>query len=124
MDAPLHHLELYVSHLEASERFWSWLLSELGYQPYQRWSKGFSYRLDKTYLVFVQTETRHMEPPYHRKHTGLNHLAFRIDPASLDAWRKRLEDRGIPLLYPDQEIPDALFFEDPDRIKVELAAYD
>ena len=124
MDGTLHHIELYVSNLEASQTFWGWFLGELGYQPYQDWPQGFSYRLESTYLVFVATEKPHQSPPYHRKRTGLNHIAFRIDPASLEGWRMRLKERGIPLLYPDQELPDALFFEDPDRIKVELAAYD
>ena len=72
----IHHLEIYVSNLEESTIFWEWLLSELGYTPYQKWDKGQSYKLNDTYLVFVQTEDEYLDVAYHRKRVGLNHLAF------------------------------------------------
>lgn len=31
----LHHIEIYVSDLSRSEKFWSWLLGRLGYVEYQ-----------------------------------------------------------------------------------------
>lgn len=34
----MHHIELYVSDLEASRRFWGWFLKELGFKEYQKWS--------------------------------------------------------------------------------------
>ena len=35
-----------------------------------------SLRLGETYIVFVQTEERFLDVPYHRSRVGLNHLAF------------------------------------------------
>lgn len=31
----MHHLELYVSDLETSRRFWGWFLKELGYKEFR-----------------------------------------------------------------------------------------
>ena len=59
MTGAIHHIEIYVSDLQRSIDFWSWLLSELGYEEYQKWDEGVSYKLGETYLVFVQTEERY-----------------------------------------------------------------
>lgn len=125
----LHHVEINVSDLDASVAFWGWLLARWGYEPYQRWDAGASYRLGATYLVFVQTVGRHVERGYHRSATGLNHLAFHAaDAGEVDALTRELELRGVPILYRDRHPhaggPDvyAVFFEDPDRIKVEVVA--
>lgn len=125
----LHHIELYVSNLKKSKEFWGWLLSELGYKVYQEWDSGISYILGKTYLVLVQTEDAYQDIPYHRKRTGLNHLAFRLSSrADVDAYATALKERSVPILYEDRHPYAggsdyyAVFFEDPDRIKVELVA--
>jgi catechol 2,3-dioxygenase-like lactoylglutathione lyase family enzyme len=130
MKGLLHHIEIYVSNLEKTKLFWSWLLiEELGYEEYQNWSEGISYKLDHTYLVFVQTEKKHLDQPYHRKQTGLNHLAFHGESkAMVDELSLKLEKRGINILYKDKhphaggENYYAVFFEDPDRIKIEVVA--
>ena len=123
----LHHVEIYVSNLEQSSSFWGWFLGELGYTLYQSWDKGRSYILGDTYIVFVQTEERFLDVAYHRCRTGLNHLAFHASSREqVDHLKSLLEQRGVVLLYPEKA-PFAggaygLFFEDPDRIKVELVA--
>ncbi|WP_233096148.1 VOC family protein [Alicyclobacillus sp. SO9] len=125
----LHHVEVNVSHLESSIQFWGWLLDYLGYQLYQEWSQGQSWKKGNTYIVFVQTVQRHLETGYHRKRTGLNHLAFHAESREeVDELTQVLRTRGIPILYesshPYAGGPEhyAVFFEDPDRIKVELVA--
>jgi catechol 2,3-dioxygenase-like lactoylglutathione lyase family enzyme len=77
----------------------------------------------------VQTEPRHLAPPYHRCHVGLNHLAFHAaSRAQVDELTAALRQRGVPILYADRHPyaggPGyyAVFFEDPDRIKVEVVA--
>ncbi|MGF7032611.1 catechol 2,3-dioxygenase-like lactoylglutathione lyase family enzyme [Paenibacillus mucilaginosus] len=125
----LHHVEVNVSNLAESEAFWGWLLRRLGYTPYQRWEQGFSFRHGHTYLVFVQTGERFLVPPYHRCRVGLNHLAFYArSKEQVDELTLELKERGCSLLYPDRHPyaggPGhyAVFFEDPDRIKVEVVA--
>ncbi|QFT89024.1 hypothetical protein FIU87_10235 [Bacillus sp. THAF10] len=129
MKGILHHVELYVSNLAESKIFWGWLLEELGYTSYQSWDKGHSWKLNDTYLVFVQTEDEYLEPSYHRKRVGLNHLAFHVESRrEVDELTEKLVERNIPILYQENhpfaggKDYYAVFFEDPDRIKVELVA--
>lgn len=129
MNGILHHVELNVMNLKRSKAFYDWLLPQLGYVLYQEWPQGFSYKLNETYLVFVEVEPPHRRKVYHRRAVGLNHLAFHTDKALIETIMGQLALKGIPILYPDRHPyaagPDAyaLFFEDPDRIKIELAAY-
>ncbi|MGR9049796.1 VOC family protein [Halobacillus faecis] len=125
----LHHVEIYVSNLKKSESFWNWFLEELGYQSYQKWEEGQSWKLGETYLVFVQTENKFLDVPYHRCRTGLNHLAFHASSRErVDEMTKMLKERGITILYENEhpfaggEDYYAVYFEDPDRIKVEFVA--
>ncbi|MCJ8011244.1 VOC family protein [Paenibacillus sp. KQZ6P-2] len=124
----LHHVEINVSDLKRSREFWEWFLTGLGYVIFQEWEQGFSFKFGPTYLVFVQTEERFLDTAYHRKATGLNHLAFHAkSPAQVNEMAAALKQKGISVLYEDKYPyaggPEhyAVFFEDPDRIKVELA---
>jgi catechol 2,3-dioxygenase-like lactoylglutathione lyase family enzyme len=125
----VHHIEINVSDLHRSVEFWNWLLIELGYKPFQQWDLGKSWKLASTYLVLVQTEASHIPAGYHRKHTGLNHLAFHAASRDqVDKITAELHKRGYEILYPDRhpfaggQNYYAVFFEDPDRIKVEIVA--
>ncbi len=126
----LHHVEIYVSDLARSRAFWEWLLcEELGYKIHQEWLKGVDFIYGDTYIVFVQTEQKQLDAGYNRCRTGLNHLAFHARSKShVDDLTAKLRERGIIILYPDRHPyaggPDyyAVFFEDPDRIKVEVVA--
>jgi catechol 2,3-dioxygenase-like lactoylglutathione lyase family enzyme len=125
----LHHVEMYVSDLRRSADFWGWLLEELGYEPFQKWENGVSWRCGETYLVFVQAEERFLDIPYHRCRVGLNHLAFYArSREQVDVLTEELRRRGVTILYEDRH-PHAggsdhyaVYFEDPDRIKVEVVA--
>lgn len=125
----LHHLEIYVSNLSKSSEFWGWLLGELGYDPYQKWDSGISWKHGETYLVFVQAEERYLDIAYHRSRVGLNHLAFHAESRQqVDEITTQLMEKGINILYQEKhpfaggDSHYAVFFEDPDRIKVELVA--
>ncbi|MGO1060805.1 VOC family protein [Planococcus sp. FY231025] len=70
-----------------------------------------------------------MHLPYHRKASGLNHLAFRADSRSeVDRLAEKMRLSDVPMLYEDRYPfaggPDhyAVFLEDPDRLKIEIAA--
>ncbi|RPH94483.1 hypothetical protein EHM69_07210 [candidate division KSB1 bacterium] len=131
MRGALHHVEIYVHDLRSARDFWGWLLPKLGYKLYSEWGRGFDYIFGETYLVFVQTEERFNQPPFHRCHAGLNHLAFHGGTrAEVDALTDELRARGAKILYKDRHPyaggPDhyAVFFEDPMRMKVEVVASD
>ena len=77
----------------------------------------------------MQTEEKYLDIPYHRCGTGLNHLAFHAKSRDhVDEITNQLKEKGIPILYPEKHPYAggkdyyAVYFEDPDRIKVELVA--
>ncbi|WP_198022543.1 VOC family protein [Carnobacterium pleistocenium] len=125
----LHHIEIYVSDLKKSTEFWGWYLEELGYTSFQKWEEGQSWKLDETYIVFVQTKEPFLDNPYHRARVGLNHLAFYASSRQhVDDMTEKLKNKGVSILYTKKhpfaggENHYAVYFEDPDRIKVELVA--
>lgn len=121
----LNHIEIYVSDLATSRRFYEFLLNNLGYNLYQDWKEGFSFLKDGIYLVFVQAPDHFLQMGFHRTRVGLNHLAFEVT-GDLEDWRQDLVGIGVRLLY-DDAFPYAgggdckrLYFLDPDGIKIEL----
>ncbi|MCX7835257.1 MAG: hypothetical protein N2450_04210 [bacterium] len=118
----LHHIEINVTDLNRSRVFWEWLLKKFNYTLYQEWKSGFSYLLQGTYIVFVQVDPHYLQPPFHRKRVGLNHIAFYVNEISLlEQIKHECKIKEIPQLYQNQSLEDnVLFLEDPDRIKVEL----
>lgn len=125
----IHHIEIYVSDLNRSIDFWDWFLKDLNYHVFQKWEKGISWKFENTYIVFVQAEEKYLEAGYHRSRVGLNHIAFHArSNEHVDEMTAMLRGRGIPILYEDKHPYAggkgyyALYFEDPDRIKVELVA--
>jgi catechol 2,3-dioxygenase-like lactoylglutathione lyase family enzyme len=123
----LHHVEINVSSLEVSLRFWQPLLLMLGYTQHQNWPAGRSFMLNGTYLVFVQASD--LQQGFNRRGVGLNHLAFQAgSQAQVDEMAGWLRTSGFRLLYesayPYAGGPEhyALYCEDPDKIKVEIVA--
>jgi catechol 2,3-dioxygenase-like lactoylglutathione lyase family enzyme len=126
----LHHIEIYVSDLERSARFWTPLMERLGYGS-ERWSGGINYIEGESdpYLCLLPAPAEHLAAGYHRKRVGLNHLAFRgRSRAHVDELAAWLKQAGYTMLYEDRypyaTAPDyyAMYCEDPDRIKVEVVA--
>ena len=77
----------------------------------------------------IETEAQHKEVPFHRKNTGINHLAFNVgSKENVDKfYGEFLKKNAISALYESPKIfPEygpnyyAVFFEDPDRIKLEV----
>lgn len=123
----IHPIEMYVSNLKTSRKFYSFLLEALGYELFQEWEEGFSYKRQETYLVFVQVDAVYQDKGYHRKQVGLNHLAFAVENREqVDALKESLLKLGVTELYPERFPfaggPDyyAFYCEDPDRIKLEI----
>jgi catechol 2,3-dioxygenase-like lactoylglutathione lyase family enzyme len=77
----------------------------------------------------VQTEGARTGRRPHRKDPGLNHVALRVERrADVDRFHDEfLTPRGTPVLYGGpRDYPEyrpgyyAVFFEDPDRLKLEV----
>jgi len=124
----LHHVELWVPDLERAAASWGRLLEAMGYEAYQDWSNGRSWRLGETYLVFERSPDL-VDVPYDRRRPGLNHLAFRVaDPERVDALTATAERYGWTLMFPDRHPyaggPEhyAAYLENSDGFEVELVA--
>jgi catechol 2,3-dioxygenase-like lactoylglutathione lyase family enzyme len=124
----LHHVELWVPDLERAVRQWGWLLTELGFRPFQNWPAGRSWALGTTYLVLEQSPDL-TAAVHERQRPGLNHLAFyagdhgRVDhlveTGQSHGWLPLFEDRyphaGGPAHY-------AGYLVNADGYEVELVA--
>lgn len=103
----MHHIEIYVSNLDKSRTFYSWLLELLGFEIYQNWAQGFSYKKDSFYIAFVQTKIKYIKNGYNRCNIVLNHLAISCESKEkIDEIRKVLIEKEITLLY-DERYPNA-----------------
>ncbi len=124
----LHHVEVWVPHLDRAAASWGWLLGQLGYEPFQRWSDGISFRLGPTYLVFERSPAM-ADGPHERTRPGLNHLAFHAaDRGQVDALVAAAPEHGWSLLFPERHPhaggPDhyAAYLENVDGFEIELVA--
>jgi len=124
----LHHVELWVPDLERAVTSWGWLLERLGWEPYQNWAAGRSWRMGETYVVLERspalTGDRH-----DRTRPGLNHLAFHVQSrGDLDALVAEASTHGWTLLFPDRHPYAggaehyAAYLEDGDGFEAELVA--
>lgn len=121
----LHHVEINVTDLAKSKEFWRCLLCDwFGYHVYQEWPKGISFKQSQTYLVFIQADPVYVVAGYLRRRTGLNHLAFYAPSREfIDQLSQEIFMKKIKILYGSPLTNDgnySLFFEDSDRIKIEI----
>lgn len=124
----LHHVELWVPDLDRATASIGWLLEALGYQLFQEWPAGRSWRRGATYIVVEQSPALD-GTTHHRHQPGLNHLAFHAGgPRQLDRLVAEAADHGWVLMFADRHPfaggPDhrAAYLENADGFEVELVA--
>lgn len=125
----LHHVDIYVRDLEKQTTFWDWFLTELGYQQFQKWETGISWKKGDFYYVISIGNQELIQAPYQKGGIGLNHLAFATEKReTVDRLRGAIEKHGGVNLY-DADYPYAggpnhyaLYFTDPEGMKMELVA--
>jgi len=128
--AQLYHLQINVADASRSLPFYKAFLGYLDYRTVYDTDAmaGFSGR--GTDIWVGVAGPAHTGPGFHRKRTGLNHLAFRVDRREdVDRFQAEfMAPRKLPALYgTPREFPEyrpgyyAVFFEDPDRLKLEIA---
>jgi len=125
----LQHVEINVTNLERSKGFYDDLLTWIGYSSVMDekdiagWSNG------DIEIFLVNCEADHRRSGFHRKHVGLNHIAFTAGSREeVDRFFKDfLSTRSITVLYGGPKAyPEyrptyySVYFEDPDRIKLEF----
>jgi len=124
----IQHIEINVSNFQKSKAFYQDFLEWLGYKrilnekDFAGWDNGEA-------KIFVTYLERYKESGFHRRRVGLNHIAFQAkSKADVDRLHSDfLVPRSIKVLYGGpKEYPEyrkgyyAVYFEDPDRIKLEF----
>lgn len=128
MKTSLSHIGINLSSEEKCFVFWQDLLKYLEFDLMLD-GNHFDASDGHTFLCFSTTKSGNREPAFHRKRTGLNHIAFSVSSREeVDQFVKEyLRPRHIAVLYEGAKEYDyvpgyyAVYFEDPDRIKIEIA---
>lgn len=125
----VYHIQINVSNKEKSFLFYKDLLTYLGYKVKTEAKWGLGMTNGKTDLWVIATSEKYKGNSYHRKQTGLNHISFGVEKKNdVDKFTEEfLKTRKIKPIYDSprefREYTEgyyAVFFEDPDRIKLEV----
>src|SRR5690349_18860747 len=128
MKAVIGHVGLNLSS-KANLVFWQELLEYLDFKIMPDGKSHFDAWDGRSYLCIGITGSKFKAPSFHRKRTGLNHVALAVESADMvdQFTEKFLKPRGIDPLYGGvKAYPKyikgyyAVYFEDRDRIKVEV----
>jgi glyoxylase I family protein len=121
-----HHVIVNALDLERSRPFYDWLMPRLGY-PGAHHETGASGWFGAAGSFWVkQADRSHAEAPFHKDRVGLCEIAFRAASRDdVDALAEALVSAGFPVLHPPRAydyVPGyyAVFFADPDGMKLEL----
>lgn len=117
---------------EESFGFWQELLAYLGFTIADDGNHFDAQAAPGTFLCVTATKDAYLKAGYHRRHTGLSHLALRVaSAADVDAYvAEFLTPRGIKPLYGGARAYDytpgyyAAYAEDPSRLKIEVMTDD
>jgi catechol 2,3-dioxygenase-like lactoylglutathione lyase family enzyme len=98
----LHHVELWVPDINRAVAQWGWLLTRLGYESFQEWPSGRSWKLGSTYLVLERSAAM-TAGEHERRRPGLNHIAFHAGTREqVDALAEAGPLHGWTLMFPDE----------------------
>lgn len=125
----LDHIDLTATDLERSTRFYDLVLGALGFSrvehpSYVAFSNG------RMNIGLRQAGDAHKATSFDRYRAGLHHIALRAKSrADVDELHELLLEHEIPVLDAPAEYPQygpdyhAVFFADPDGIKLELVHF-
>ncbi|KAF0240880.1 MAG: ribosomal protein L11 [Planctomycetota bacterium] len=122
-----HHMDLNVTSLEESRLFYSRVLPRFGFERGESGNGWLIFTHGDFYLTLAQAKDPWRSHGFHRKRAGVNHLAFAAPSReAVDVLHEWLMWEGISVLYGGpkemgtEEKPNyAVYFEDPDRMKLE-----
>ena len=123
MNGRIHHIDITVTDLEVSTRYYDFCLAEMGFRRIDNVEEGPLWA-GRELEVGLQTSKNGRR--HNRYSPGLHHLAFWADSReAVDTLYAKLVKRGVeildaPVLYEKYTAGYyALFFADPDGIKLE-----
>lgn len=124
-----HHIDLTVSDVAAAKPVYALVLEFLGYTCVKDTPEGCEWDLRgrEPFGASLGIRAARTGQPFDRYAPGLHHLAWRAESRDeVDRLHALLVERGINVLDPPASYPDysgdyyAVFFADPDGIKLEL----
>lgn len=124
-----HHLDLTVSDIEASVTFYDTVLDRLGYRRTGQYAGGapcWLYAATDSPMFSIALHQAKTQTGHDRYSPGLHHLAFQAGSRTdVDTFFDYLVERGVTILDPPAEYDYtpgyyAVFFADPDGVKLEL----
>ncbi len=122
----ISHIEINVSDYAKSIRFYDDILFPIGWKKLVCTKDCTAYSDGSMKVILSSTDEKYNGKKFHRKQVGLNHLAFSANSLEeVNEFHKNvLIKNSIECLYEKNPSGDdsyyAVFFEDPDRIKIEL----
>ncbi|MCX7592848.1 MAG: VOC family protein [Fischerella sp.] len=122
----INHVALTVSDLERSEAFYNTLLEFLGYEQGEKTPQLILWASPNGVITISPSNAESANQKCDRYSPGLHHLAFSADSREqVDKLHQLLIEHGVEILDPPAEydyLPSyyALYFLDPDGIKLEL----
>lgn len=124
----MNHLCLTVSNLEQSEPFYSAILGFMGYQQVEKNDIFILWCLKNAGIIEIALANPDSPNKFHDRYSpGFHHLAFNADSRErVDNLYKLVREIGATVLDPPAEYDRyspgyyAVFFADPDGLKLEL----
>lgn len=122
-------MQVNVSDFGKSKIFYSEMFEILGWRKFMEEENVISWINGDFSFWLYKTESKFKKNKFHRKNTGLNHIAFKVNSKQeVDEFLNKflLDKKGIILYSSPKKYPEygekyyAVFFEDPDRIKIEV----
>jgi catechol 2,3-dioxygenase-like lactoylglutathione lyase family enzyme len=133
MESFLDHITINISNPKLSLPFYKDLLLYFDYRIIRDDEHHIAGRKAGSPDFWVKaTEEKYLANKFYRKNIGINHFAFHVPrKEDVDRFCKEfLQERGIKTLYSSpKSFPKytkdyyAVYFEDPDRIKLEVCAF-
>lgn len=127
MTGSVHHVFINASNLERSREFYAWLMPQLGYPAQWQFDASSCGWLGAAGSFWIkQTAPEFSRDTFHKDRVGLCEIAFRAETREqVDELYRQLLHRGAMVLDAPREYPYvpgyyAVFFADPDGIKLEL----
>jgi glyoxylase I family protein len=129
----IDHLMINANRYEASVKFYSWLMPQIGYPEKHEHGgddPGTGFYGPGGGLWLSNSAINLRSDNFNKRRVGLREIAFRADSrAQVDAVAKEVESNGgkildAPRAYP-QYAPNyySVFFTDPDGLKLEVVTY-
>ncbi len=125
----LDHISVNVSDFKKSRDFYSKLFNFVGFKKLDEEKNYAGWGQSPCGFWIEEVEDKYKADGYHRKRVGVNHVCFELETKDEvdELFRNFLTPNKIPVLYGGpKEYPEykkgyySVYFEDPDRLKLEF----